>query len=737
MKNNSNLKNSSNLCDIITSSVLQNVRANLSQKNLTNQKQATKIVISTESAFETDPTVKTIADSVDEALVNAAVDVLGKNKLSNEADTYSMFTTAQKNAARIIASLAQDPVEYVNYVNNITSSSKNTNVISAEALGIDDIVPNISIEAYDGQQLQNSIYYSIAYNLGAARQDAFGEAFFPTITIDPAQSGARISLTIASIMKEFYRSITGSPDKDKFEKIPVVKAIYNNDIFATDKTRVVPVYREDNSDNAAKFVVSEARIDKSTGTEITTAPLKFKTKVSLLGISQTDASLSQGQYDYTDALDRSITVDKVYYSLSKDSTTEIFSFSGANFSKNYFVKNPQGHNKDMILTFGHETLGVNVSTIKTSKGAASELFKDVATQYPNYVVILGFEINGNCNTQTSDTIIYGNNLYLKEIRNAAGEAILASDPAYVAISAIFGNPVLEGYDLIAYRTNSNVRTRGIVVTSDTESVELQIAARAGITAVGPVISQNGNDNDLGAATVSSQIQLAGFKVSLCAVNRILDFANSMRSGTNNSNVIPTSFEGLASFLVNPYFKDVAYDLSSSIDSVQSAHRDEDIRNALRLRLNNEAMKMYTDSNYGVAFNAVRGNLGGKIGLIIGTDPRLKNLICRDESVFPLGERFEAHVVETLNPAVHNKIFMSFGIFDCEDRNSNVNILNFGNCFWVPSMVFEVQRSGNTINRELHNNPMFVHHIHLPILTVFNVSNVDQIFDKLPVYSKIV
>ena len=59
-------------------------------------------------------------------------------------------------------------------------------------------------------------------------------------------------------------------------------------------------------------------------------------------------------------------------------------------------------------------------------------------------------------------------------------------------------------------------------------------------------------------------------------------------------------------------------------------------------------------------------------------------------------------------------------------------LNFGNCFWAPTISYEVVRSGAAINRELHNNPRFLHVIHLPILSVFTVTDVKGAFTKIPI-----
>jgi hypothetical protein len=42
---------------------------------------------------------------------------------------------------------------------------------------------SFALEAYDERENKNAMLYTITYNMQAARQDEFGETFFPTITI--------------------------------------------------------------------------------------------------------------------------------------------------------------------------------------------------------------------------------------------------------------------------------------------------------------------------------------------------------------------------------------------------------------------------------------------------------------------------------------------------------------------------------------------------------------------------
>lgn len=670
--------------------------------------------------------------------LNSTIDnVIQSIELSLESSGVS-FTEAQKEAARKIAPFAMAPQVYLENLSSMKSpvSGKPNQHFGIESMNIedalmtDDVKAVLSTEAYDGQKLSNSVYFSIAYNLGAARQDEFGETFFPTITIDALQSGIDVSIEYTSLFQEFNRSISGKPDD--FKRVPVIKHLYDNSIFATDKNRVVPVYRE--SDNKELFLDEQKYTDTNTGSAIITAPLKFGKKLSLLGISQTDDMLAKGMMDNTDSLDRTIRLDHLYFSMSKkdDSVTEVFKVNAQLYPFFAFVANPQDHHKSMILNFTTDSVVINISSFKTATGANSAVLNEaIDNQYENYKLVFEIGVRGEANVMESNVELQAFKMNLKEVRNAAGDIVPTTDGAYTALKAVADKAKLVGYTLEAYRTNTNIRTRGTLITNDHYNHVYDVPFHAGITALFPIINQTGADNDAG--TLTSQVMLAGIFTSAYAVKKLTEFADSLHMLNQNGALQDAKYEGVGRFVTNPWFHTESFELSSVIDSTQSSYRDEDIRAALRLKIKNEVINMYTASNYGVAFEVLRGNLGGNIGVIIGTDLRLKTLLVKDDSTFSLGDGFEAKVVSTLNPLIAGKIFITFGVFDA-NRNTTPNPLNFGNCIWSPTLSYEVQKTTNgAVSRELHNMPRFLHMIHLPILSVFNVTDVQSVFSKIPVH----
>ena len=320
-------------------------------------------------------TAKTGLNLFEDAVSSTITGVLGCEEYKSMG-----LLDSQRKAAILVGKLCASPSIALQNLDKLRDPVllSGERMIGAEEYGVDDaidpadVMANLGIESYDGQKLQNAIYYSIAYNLGAARQDAFGEAFFPTITIDPTVSGFTIELEFASLIPEFLRERNGNPDNPKFNRIPVIKSIYDHSIHTTDKNKCIPVF--ENSENADVLIADLKHVDTSTTREITTAPIKFGKTVSLLGLSQDDYLLSTGVMDMTDSLDRTVTLDKIYYSLNKDAE-ETFAADMSIYPHNGFIANPLEHHKDVILNFNAGRVVIPVSTIKNAKGTASEQWK--------------------------------------------------------------------------------------------------------------------------------------------------------------------------------------------------------------------------------------------------------------------------------------------------------------------------------------------------------------------------
>lgn len=668
--------------------------------------------------------------------------VISELTLSGEHSV--IFTEAQKAAARYILPYACDPKAYASAIQNPKQSSVSGAVIALESYNLDtgdaalmlkDLGDaKISREAYDGQLLTNFVAYNIGYNLAAARQDDFCELFFPTVTIDPLQAGIDVSITYTSLWNEYTHGVDGKVKKDELRRVPIIKAMYDKSVFAIDNQLLIPVYRENK--NKDFFLADKKEENVETGKTIVTAPLKIGKEVDFLSISTTDEILAKGEFDNTDSLDRNVELKNIYINVGGGAAADdTFKLNVQAYAHKNFYPNPQGHHKDLLLNFKNESIFVPLSEISGTAIKAADTGNDAA----GYILAINVSVNGECNTMTSVTKVTAGTVELVGVYDQSGNEVKAGDTGYDAIISVVSKLAVVGYDLRASRTNSNIRTRGQLITNDSYVEKHTVPLRQGVTVIYSPNNQMGTDNDVG--TLTTQGQLAGIYTTNCGVSTLIEFDSKLKAlvGTHANTAGVGSAKGsvnitghITGHIVNPWYKHTSLDISSLVTSVSSSVTEADVRAAIRRRIFKEVIEMYRESNYGVAYQIMRGTMGGKIGVGIGTDPLLESIIGGGESSFNLGDKFDTRIVSTLDPAIANKIFISFVVLD-ENRNSQVNPLNFGNCVWSPTLSYEatITRGGAT-SRELHNNPRFLHLVHLPILASFQITDTMNIFKKIAV-----
>lgn len=716
----------------LASLVLANVKTSVGASNVTNREMLTKATLGLE---DMDSGKKEMAQSQLSSLranIDSAIQTVGLELAASNGATASMesfFTKAQLKAAEMIAALAASPSHAREGLKNLKPGTNDANAYSVnpDGLGIEDMVDAnaiASLEAYDGESLQSAIYYSVTYNLLAARQDDFGEAFFPTITIDPTVGSAVVTAEFISLHNEIVRKRDGSTDEGKFGRRPIVKAIYDNTVFNDDRNRAYPVM---DSNNSGLFLNTLSHVVTVGGEAITTAPLKFGQTVGLLGLSQTDALLAKGIMDNTDALDRRMVMQNIYFDLTgKDAqgnaVTETFVIPTGMLPGANFVPSPQDHMRSMLLSFNSKTIAINTSTVKTASGAASVILGGI----PNTTIVFNVVINGTSNTQTSDTSMYASSFTINSVLDASGNVMAAGSTTYTAVTAAVTTMALTGFDLEAYRTNSNLRTNGQLISSDRYTWAYTVPLRSGVTVLSPVANQGGNDND--ATKISQQATFAGLYASSHAVNTLIDFIDFMRNSDTNGGVANTDLAGVGKYYVNPYFSEDNIDIQKSVDSINSFDRQRDISAVLTNYIKNEVLNMVVTSNYLAASNVE--NAGGVIDVIVGTDPVLARYLLNGQETINIGDKYRVHVVETLNILMKGKMAVTFGVYGAS-RNEKPNPLNFGQMFWAPTVSADVVRTiGGATSRVISTFPRYLHTINLPIISVFNVTDIAGALGKV-------
>ena len=707
------------------SKLLNGLRNNASVSGVASPEQVAGYTVSTESDGN-----NVHAKEAREALFADLQQVLA-DVSAESADGFD-YAPSQLQAASIAAAMALNPKH--TYLSGrtlrspvITAGAHNLGTIGIESISVEDAFETApALEGFDGQSLDSAVYMSFVYNFMASKQGAFAETFFPTVVIDPASSGIAVEANVINLVDEFTRASSGAPDKSKFNRRSIVKELGNGTSLSASKNRLVPVSR------VAAADVLETTItftDETSGTAITSSPIKPGVVVGLLGVSQTDEMLLKGSRDNTDSLDRRVNLTSLYYKLTGDdgasgTTTQTFKADVSGKPHMGFTFTADGHNKDLTMSYSGDAITINTVGTTQIDGSASSILTALAA---NHTIKLNVVLHGDGNTQDGDIVVYvSGSVTIAEIRDSAGN-LVTSGAVYDAIKAVTDTITIAGYTVEAYATNSNLRQRSQLIGVDVYTQIYTVPVRTGATILKSAIG-NSYDNDDDLVRLGTQISITGAAMTQDAVSTLVNWSEMLYSVTQDGSLTNIGVAGLAGHFVDAYYSGVAFNAANFVDSLSSKDRVEDIGGALTAKIRDEITKMCSSSNYLAAHEVINGPVeNSKIGVVIGTDMRIAEYI--NEGGLNFGENFDVRVVTSYNSLVAGKIFITF-VDVSATRNQKVNPLGFGFTAWAPELSIDVVSSRSGVVRELTSHPRFLHVAQLPVVSVITVTGIEDVLGKI-------
>ncbi len=694
--------------------------------------------VSTQTVSRAALSMESISEEQKFALNNAHMELrTAIESIAAEMGISGMITPAQIDAATAAGLIAGDARAYFAQPVNVPQVvTENMSYITRD-FGTDvEDGRAYSMEAYDDRENRNASIYSIVYNMQASRQDEFGETFFPTIVVTPDNVGFDVVARLMTVFNDVQRNISGA--LTNFNKINIIRAIANPFIIQNDLTQIIPVYR---TQSAGNFVASTQVASYNymlSGESIPTAPLAVGVKMDLLALSQTDALLANGVMDITDAIDPDITLTNLYIQVppaagTTGTTTDIIKLNVENLPLSNFTYSTQNNYRVQQLNFNTTSILLSASTTNIA-GAPLSVLSAIATN--NYVVRLGATVNGSCNIELGDTVVYGNNISIYDIHDINGNSIDMTTGAGLALVNAFASATIFGYDLRAYRTNMNRRQRGQLVDVTYYTQRYNVPLRSPITAIRPVNSVDQSDAPyIQTLITATRVRLSNQAVTqLISTNQFLSNyidsrlnTHSDAEGDNDPDLL-----GIGRFYVRPVYHSEVIDMNLTVDSLTAHERASDIQSALVNKVRDAAYRMYRDSEYKAAADALAGGESRVPTVIIGTDPVIARYLTVTGDLRTLGGEFDVRIVSTLDIRVAGKIFVTFGVFD-ENRNTAPNPLNFGNLAWSPELTMTVQVTRNgAVSKETVVQPRFRFITNLPILAEFTVINLPNVINKMPI-----
>lgn len=643
------------------------------------------------------------------------------------------LSIAQEEAATIAGFAGTIPKQYNQRANASEQQLKQMfaqpqgNVKTVVAPNGFDGADRLAMEAFDERQNRNAMAYSVAYNLQASRQSEFGEAFYPTVVVTPDNVGFTVAVRLLFAYSEVIRAASGA--KNEFNRQNIIRAIIDSTILAVDQTKLIPVYRQASPANPAtdSYQYFAAGVSPTTlqvdNAPLVTAPLAIGASFSILGICQTNANLAAGQEDQTDAVDSSVRLKNIYIQITGTSggspVTEIFEFDVSQLPTSDFNAAPQGNTRLLQLNFNTKALLVTSAT-KTIAGASSVLLAALGTNS----VRLAANVFGSIVQDLGDTSTQASLPTVAAVNDNSGNLLSTASGTGATVAAVFSTASVIGYDLTAYRTNSNRRNRGKLLDIQHVNYLYTIPLLPPITALRPVGDTEADDgNRLSNLITATRVQTANKAVT--ALLEAKTFLASFAASPDVTVDQPFVF-GAASLLVTPAYVSNDIDCATAIDSLTTSQRATDLQTLLMNKIRDMATRLFVSSGFGPASEAMYEGAPPKPVVIIGTDPILYRYLTLTGDLRLLGDMFDYKIVMSYDSRMAGQLIFSFG--SESSFNSGVpNPLHFGNMGWKPelTLMMPMVRNGSNV-MELTVQPSYRHVNNLPIMGVLNVTNIASV-----------
>lgn len=635
------------------------------------------------------------------------------------------LTDVQLEAGAIAAMAAGDPAGYADVAMRSQAEQGAgidgvVDIGASGAAGSVDTRETPSLESFDERELAKFLPYSIAFNVKASVQDSFSEMFYPTTVVPPEQGGLDITVRRTLVHNAIQHSNTGKATN--WNRKNLVDAAMDHTILADESTALVPVVLA-NGSNADMFIdeaLLAREVRRISNVDVTTAPLAINQELNLLGLSQHPGLIGAGVIDHTDAIDNSIGLDKIYVQIGVD---DVIEFPTRRLARSHFVKSVEGANREMNLSFRTADLVLDKLTKNVAGAVPAAL---VAVASGELTVRLAVNVNGDFDTQLGNGRVYSSPVVVDSIVNKDGVEQSLTAGAGAAIVAALKDSKVIAYELKAARTNSNRRTRGLLLDTNDRTFRFHIPLGAPISAPSPA----GSNRD--ARDLEALISAARVRNTNNAVTRLLNYAETLRAyavSVKRNDTIP-EVEGVGRFLVRPFFEEKEIDLEAQVSSIRDMDRAEDINAILVNAIRDVSYRMYRDSGYQPALNAAVGG-SQQPKLLIGTDVVLQRhlMVVGDSRTF--GIAFPEYQIESsFDGRMKDTIVIAL---TRTGQVEGIDPLTFGVHAWIPELASSmmVQRDGGTYP-EAMVQPRNLQINHLPMMAILKVKGLDKVLtNKVP------
>lgn len=658
-----------------------------------------------------------------ESAVQTIEGTISMESLGDFGQVGTELTRAQKDAMGVIAMAALEPGAYARRAlgASTTAAPKDGVTVSVESMGDFDFQEKAapSMEAFDNSNLTDFIGLSMVYNQKAAKQGEFAEAFYRTVILTPEQGGADVTIRSHLVLNHFLHNTRG--DHADFKQRRLLEAAINYKILADQSTTLVPEIHDGNKDLfVAESVVTPRPVELGNRT-VTTSALLIGKRVNLVGLAQNTLVKIAGQANQTDALDRAVGLKTLYV---RKGDGDVLAFDVETLPRANFIKGNQGLARELELNFRTSSLQLNAHSVNY-KGEAltNPILKQIVDG--DYKVTLAVTVTGNVDTEKGNATVNAAPIVVDKIVNGAGE-VLSLDKAGTGkdIADALADLVIIGWEPNARLSNANRRLRGLQLNSSEYTERYPVMLGSPFSIPSPLQEARG------MADIDLLVTAARLRNDNMAITTLLRFTDGLSrwkflTDVVNSDDLLPEVEGIARFLVRPWYRERDLDLRKLVVSLRSYERVQDVQAALANVLRSDIQDAILESNYKTALDAYTGYTGEKVHVLIGSDPKTASYILCTGDSRTLGDDITFEKVSAVDQRIRKQIFWTF-----KRQTEGLDPLNCGTHFWIPELISHVNVSRDeTQIREAMVQPRNRHVNHLPIFGKINVIGLDEVLSE--------
>lgn len=612
------------------------------------------------------------------------------------------------------------------------AAATNTNVSGNAQLDPSSVdVQNISQESYDAREIERMMPVSVAFNVGAARQDDAMEALWPTISLTADQAGLNIEIVRNMIHSEFTHKTQGAADKELFGQKNLVHALIDSSILKNQATEIVPVYNTESGVFDEQVGVIEKTADNVT---VDSGSLLFNQPFNLIGVGSGTMTDPFGTRDVTDTVDSLVRLNDVYLEITNDANvTSIVPVNVRDLNLTQFQKSQENSDRDVTLNWSTNAITINGNQLDKNGQPAAALAAFRETPYDKFVIRLKMSASGRLNLADGNGELNSGSssidgFYKQVIRQDGSQDLVpVSESAEVlAAKTKITSLKLRSYTLDARYANLNRRERGLIVRQDIRNARYTIPLQSPITALKPV-----TDTKSGYA-VDSAIQTTRVANSTAGVAELMRMDSFLSRYQNSSSFLDenTATIGIGAYMIRPYYEKKTVDMTKLINNINSHTLAQDICTHLTLLIRDCFAKAMMISGWMAAQQCSGSGSKEKPTAVIITDPRTAQYLFVQGDTRLLGDSFTAKPVVSQYLEFRDKIFIA------PRRESSVNKpdgLNWGNMFWLPELITNMPIArGGQISNEFTVQTRRRHICHCPVLIRIDLENMNKVIDtKVP------